>query len=242
MYGSAQSIASPSSATPLLASVPRLSASCPSSGIFLRMLLRKSIIARLNSFFAGRNASPTSIWSAVLVLASMVSMASGVLDLIINSRSMLPLYSDGSPTISSAFVKTSMFPAIFAPPSMAHCPNRVESAATCRSCGRLLTAVKMEFSVPTLSSCMALATHSAVMPISWSISFWAFVALSPLLKLVIMRLMLVPTLSELTPVASMASASAAVVATSRPPIWPRLAAELTASAISAAVVALLAPR
>ena len=242
MYGSAVSIALPSFSTPRLASVPKLSASCVSSGIFFRMLFRKSIMERLNCFFAGRNASPISIFSAVLVLFSMVSMASGVCDLMLNSRSMLPVYRLGSLTISSAFLYTLRLLTIFAPPSMAHWPNRVDSAATCRSCGRSLMALKIVSSVPTLSSCMALATHSALMPSSSNCSFWAFVALAPLLKFTIMRLMLVPTRSVDTPVASMASASAAVVAALTPPTWPRLAAELTASAISAAVVALFAPR
>ena len=57
-----------------------------------------------------------------------------------------------------------------------------------------------------------------------------------------MRLMLVPTRSVATPVACMAVAMAAVAAGSTPAIWPMLADWFTLWAISAAVVALLAPR
>ena len=202
----------------------------------------KLIIARLISFFAGKNAVPMSIFAASRAFAIIPSMASDVLALMINSRSMLPVYRLGSFTIASAFSYTSRLLTIFAPPSMAHCPNRVLNADTCRSSGRFFMALKMLFSVPTLSSCMDFATPSAVKPRSFHSSFCCLVAALPLLKFVTMRLMLVPTRSVDTPVASMASASAAVVDTLIPPICPRLAAELTASAISAAVVALFAPR
>ena len=57
-----------------------------------------------------------------------------------------------------------------------------------------------------------------------------------------MRVMLVPTRSVATPVACMAVAMAAVAAGSTPAIWPMLADWFTLWAISAAVVALLAPR
>lgn len=54
--------------------------------------------------------------------------------------------------------------------------------------------------------------------------------------------MLVPTRSVATPVACMAVAMAAVADGSTPAIWPMDAAWFTLCAISAAVVALFAPR
>ena len=54
--------------------------------------------------------------------------------------------------------------------------------------------------------------------------------------------MLVPTRSVATPVACMAVAIAAVADGSTPAIWPMDAAWFTLCAISAAVVALFAPR
>ena len=85
---------------------------------------------------------------------------------------------------SRALVYSPMFWVIFAPPSMAHWPNRVLSAATRRSLGRFWMARNTFSSVPTPSDCIDFATPSAVMPISFHISCMGPLALLPLLRLV----------------------------------------------------------
>lgn len=84
-------MASPSRSTPSLAIFPSEFASVVSSGIFFLIWFRKSIIDRLNSFFAGRNAWPMSCISAAFAFDSIISTASGVLASIRNSRSILPV-------------------------------------------------------------------------------------------------------------------------------------------------------
>ena len=87
-------------------------------------------------------------------------------------------------TSPSVFSSSARFCVIFAPPSMAHCPNKVFSAATLRSSGILLMAWNTDFSVPMPSLCMDLAMPSAVKPSSSHMAFCAFVALDPLLMFV----------------------------------------------------------
>ena len=107
-----------------------------SSGVFFRSWLNRSSRAMSTCFFSGRNSSPRSWARAVLALIIMVFTAWGVPAWMMNSRSMLPVYFSGSFMASSARVYSPMFWVIFAPPSMAHWPNRVLSAAIRRSPGR----------------------------------------------------------------------------------------------------------
>ena len=161
MVGSAFSSASPAHVTPWLNKDASVCATSPSSGIF-RSWLIKSMSATLISFLAGRNAVPTSIFNAWNAFAIIMSIASELLDLMINSRSMLPLYRLGSFTIASASVKDPRFPVSFAAPWMAHWPNSVFRAATCLSASMFPIASKTSIMVPVASTCIAFATPSAV--------------------------------------------------------------------------------
>ena len=81
MCGSAVCIASPARLTPSLNMVPKMSEISLISGISFRMMLIKSITARLISFLAGRKLSPISPVSALMELPNIMSTASGVSDL-----------------------------------------------------------------------------------------------------------------------------------------------------------------
>ncbi len=235
------SMASAAPLTPWLNSVANCCAISPSSGI-PRSWFIKSISATLISFFAGRNAVPTSIFIAWNAFAIILSMAPDVLALMMNSRSMLPVYRLGSFTIASASVNCPRFPVSLAAPWIAHCPNSVFRAATCLSASMLPIASNTSIMVPVASTCIDFATPSAVKPSDSHISFWAFVALDPRLRFVYIRLILVAALLPSTPIASIDVASAAVLSALIPAIWPSAAESFTTWAISAAVVALFAPR
>ena len=171
-----------------------------------------------------------------------MSRASGVVALIRNSRSILPVYRDGSLTISSDFVYASMLPASLAASLIAHCPNRVFRVAACLSASSLPIASSTSIIVPVASSCIAAATPVAVMPRDFHASFCALVAEAPLFMFTSIRLILVAATLDSEPIDSMAFAIAAIAAGSMPAIPPSAPLELTTSAISAALAAPLAAR
>ena len=144
----------------------------------------KSIREVPRALYAGRNASPTSAFSACTALPSMVLMASGVVALMMNSCSMLPVHALGSLTAASISFSRSRFCVTFAPPSMAHWPNRAFRVDSFSSPGRFPMASKTFSRVPVPSVCMAFATPSAVMPSRAHAASWFAVAMLPLLMLV----------------------------------------------------------
>ena len=140
--------------------------------------------SRLNCFFTGKNSSPMSCINAVFAFDIIAPMLLLVLALMINSRSMLPMYFPGSCTSPSVLSSKSRLLVIFAPPSMAHWLNSVFSVATFLSFGSAFIAANTWRSVPVPSSCMDAATSSASNPSAAHASFCFFVALEPLLMFV----------------------------------------------------------
>ena len=127
---------------------------------------------------------PMSSISADLALPSMVSMASGVVALMMNSFSMLPLQTLASETSFSIPVRRPRFCVSLAPPSMAHCPNRALSVDSFSASGRLFTASNTFSSVPVPSVCIDFAICVAENPSRSNAASWAAVAVLPFVMLV----------------------------------------------------------
>ena len=220
-YGRYFSTASPTLESPFVAKSASVPESCCNCGMLSFSRRNRFRIPSSHCVCNGTKLFPIFTLNMSMALFRICLTASGVAVLMSNSRCILFMYASWSATISRAFRYTSRFFTIFAPPSAAHTPKSCPTAFSLRSCGRFAIPSNSVFSVPMLSSVMDFETHSAVSPISWRTPFCFLVISAPLDRFRAILLMLVPTRSEATPVASIASASAAVVEGSIPASDPR---------------------